>query len=217
MRRIAARPGPTSARARSRRTSRRPSRRSKIILLDANADVTSKGALFKKAWAELYPGMIDYRPNSKARRRRLARQDREARVRRREGRRAQRPAADEGGRGRGAVHHGEQALVRGRLAHVRVEGGARACTCWATRCRSRPLDAQVRHHGQRPRQGLRRRGRGRSLNGESPNPSPTLAQHLLQHGVGASIAIHVASVHKYDEKDRTMKAVPGRRRRLARR
>jgi NADH dehydrogenase FAD-containing subunit len=36
--------------------------KSKIIVLDANQDVVSKGALFKKAWAELYPGMIDYRP-----------------------------------------------------------------------------------------------------------------------------------------------------------
>jgi sulfite dehydrogenase len=40
--------------------------RSKVLLLDANPDVTSKGPLFKKAWAELYPGMIEYRGNSKA-------------------------------------------------------------------------------------------------------------------------------------------------------
>ena len=40
--------------------------RSKVILCDANPDVTSKGPLFKKAWAELYPGMIEYRGNSKA-------------------------------------------------------------------------------------------------------------------------------------------------------
>jgi NADPH-dependent 2,4-dienoyl-CoA reductase/sulfur reductase-like enzyme len=40
--------------------------RSKVIILDANQDVTSKPALFKKAWAELYPGMIEYRPQHKA-------------------------------------------------------------------------------------------------------------------------------------------------------
>src|SRR4051812_3211784 len=40
--------------------------RSKVILLDANADVTSKGPLFKRAWADLYQGLIEYRPNSKA-------------------------------------------------------------------------------------------------------------------------------------------------------
>lgn len=38
--------------------------RSKIIVLDANPDIVSKAALFKKSWAELYPGMIDYRANS---------------------------------------------------------------------------------------------------------------------------------------------------------
>jgi len=36
--------------------------RSKIIVLDANSDIVSKGSLFKKAWADLYPGMIEYRP-----------------------------------------------------------------------------------------------------------------------------------------------------------
>src|SRR6266581_430169 len=40
--------------------------RSKILLLDANPDVTSKGPLFKRAWEELYKGIIEYRPNQKA-------------------------------------------------------------------------------------------------------------------------------------------------------
>ncbi len=36
--------------------------RSKVLVLDANDDVTSKGPLFKKAWADRYAGIIDYRP-----------------------------------------------------------------------------------------------------------------------------------------------------------
>ena len=36
--------------------------RSKVIIFDANDDVTSKGALFKKAWAERYKGILEYRP-----------------------------------------------------------------------------------------------------------------------------------------------------------
>jgi sulfite dehydrogenase len=39
--------------------------RSKILLLDANPDVTSKGPLFKRAWEELYKGMIEYRGSAK--------------------------------------------------------------------------------------------------------------------------------------------------------
>ncbi len=40
--------------------------RSKLLIVDGNPDVTSKGPLFKKAWAELYPGMIEYRGQHKA-------------------------------------------------------------------------------------------------------------------------------------------------------
>ena len=35
--------------------------RSKVLILDANPDVTSKGALFKKVWAEQYKGIVEYR------------------------------------------------------------------------------------------------------------------------------------------------------------
>ena len=40
--------------------------RSKVLILDANPDVTSKGALFKKVWAEQYKGMVEYRSQHKA-------------------------------------------------------------------------------------------------------------------------------------------------------
>ena len=40
--------------------------KSKVLLLDANADVTSKGPLFKKVWAEQYKGILEYRPKHKA-------------------------------------------------------------------------------------------------------------------------------------------------------
>ena len=40
--------------------------RSKVLILDANPDVTSKGPLFKKVWAEQYPGIVEYRSQHKA-------------------------------------------------------------------------------------------------------------------------------------------------------
>ena len=40
--------------------------KSKVLILDANPDVTSKPALFKKVWAEQYPGMVEYRGQHKA-------------------------------------------------------------------------------------------------------------------------------------------------------
>ena len=39
--------------------------RSKVLILDENDDVTSKGALFKKAWAERYAGIVEYRGKHK--------------------------------------------------------------------------------------------------------------------------------------------------------
>jgi sulfide dehydrogenase [flavocytochrome c] flavoprotein chain len=38
--------------------------KAKVLILDANEDIVSKKGLFTKAWNELYPGMIEYRPNS---------------------------------------------------------------------------------------------------------------------------------------------------------
>jgi len=37
--------------------------KSKVLILDGNPDVTSKGPLFKKAWADVYKGVVEYRPN----------------------------------------------------------------------------------------------------------------------------------------------------------
>ena len=39
--------------------------RSKLIVLDANQKIVSKGKLFKSAWDDLYSDIIDYRPDSK--------------------------------------------------------------------------------------------------------------------------------------------------------
>jgi NADPH-dependent 2,4-dienoyl-CoA reductase/sulfur reductase-like enzyme len=36
--------------------------KSKVLILDANPDVTSKGPLFKKFWADHYQGIVEYRP-----------------------------------------------------------------------------------------------------------------------------------------------------------
>ena len=41
--------------------------RSKVVVLDANPVITSKRALFERAWRDLYPGMIDYVPGSEPR------------------------------------------------------------------------------------------------------------------------------------------------------
>ncbi len=45
---------------------RRAKPRAKVLVLDANPDVASKPALFKAAWKDYYAGILEYRPNSTA-------------------------------------------------------------------------------------------------------------------------------------------------------
>ncbi len=40
--------------------------KSKVLILDANPDVTSKAGLFKAVWNNQYKGLVEYRPNHKA-------------------------------------------------------------------------------------------------------------------------------------------------------
>ncbi len=40
--------------------------RAKVLVLDANPDITSKAPLFKAAWKDLYGGLIEYRGNTRA-------------------------------------------------------------------------------------------------------------------------------------------------------
>ena len=58
-------PGPYERACQVAHYFKRAKPRSKVLVLDANPDVTSKGPLFKRAWQELYPGIIEYHPNSK--------------------------------------------------------------------------------------------------------------------------------------------------------
>ena len=58
-------PGPYERACQVANYFKRAKPRSKVLVLDANPDVTSKGPLFKRAWEELYPGIIEYHANSK--------------------------------------------------------------------------------------------------------------------------------------------------------
>jgi NADPH-dependent 2,4-dienoyl-CoA reductase/sulfur reductase-like enzyme len=59
-------PGPYERACQVAHYFKRAKPRAKILVLDANPDITSKAALFRRAWEELYKGMIEYRPNARA-------------------------------------------------------------------------------------------------------------------------------------------------------
>ena len=180
--------------------------RSKVLLLDANADVTSKGPLFKKAWADLYKGIIEYRPNSKA-------TDVDVRGR------AVKLEFDDV---RADVLNVLPPMKAGTIATPFITANRRWCEVDWTTYESKAvklvhiLGDSLQIAPAMPKSGSMANGHGKVcaaavvalLNGQAANASPTLINTCYSM-VSDTQAIHVASVHKYDERDRTMKAVPG--------
>ena len=180
--------------------------RSKVLILDANADVTSKGPLFKKAWAELYQGIVEYRGNSRA--------------------------VDVDLRGgtvklefddvKGDVLNVVPPMKAGAIADRFITANNRWCGVdWLTFESQAAKGVHILGDATlsapvMPKSGHMANGHGKAcaaavvalLNGEAPNPAPTLTNTCYSF-VSESEVVHVASVHKYDTKDRTFKTVPG--------
>jgi NADPH-dependent 2,4-dienoyl-CoA reductase/sulfur reductase-like enzyme len=180
--------------------------RSKVLVLDANAEITSKGPLFRKAWSELYAGIIEYRPNNKA------------------------VDVDVPGRGvklefddvRADVLNVLPPMKAGAIAAPFITVNRRWCEVdWITYESKAAKGVHILGDSLQiapamPKSGSMANGHGKvcamavvaMLNGQPPNASPTLVNTCYSM-VSDRHAVHVASVHKYDEKERTMKAVPG--------
>jgi sulfide dehydrogenase [flavocytochrome c] flavoprotein chain len=180
--------------------------RSKVLVLDANGDVTSKGPLFKKAWSELYAGIIEYRPNSKA--------------------------VDVDVRGgavkleledvKGDVLNVLPPMKAANIAAPFITVNRRWCEVdWITYESKAAKGVHILGDSLQiapamPKSGSMANGHAKVcaeavvalLSNQAPNPSPTLINTCYSM-VSDKLAIHVTSVHKYDERDRTMKAVPG--------
>lgn len=180
--------------------------RSKVLVLDANADVTSKGPLFKRAWADLYPGLIEYRGNSKA-------IDVDWRAN---------AVKLEFGDVKADVLNVVPPQRAGAIAAPFITANRRWCEVdWVTFESKAAKGVHVLGDALQiapamPKSGSMANGHGKVaaaaivslMNGEAPNPSPTLINTCYSM-VSDKLAMHVTSVHKYDLTDRTFKAVPG--------
>jgi NADPH-dependent 2,4-dienoyl-CoA reductase/sulfur reductase-like enzyme len=180
--------------------------KSKLVILDANMDVTSKPGLFKKAWAEMYAGIIEYRPNSK-----VVDVDVKTMTARME--------VDDF---RADVLNVLPPMKAGRIADDFITANKRWCEInWLTyEAKNVPgvhlLGDALQIAPAMPKSGHMANAHGKAcaaavialLSGEQPNQSPTLTNTCYSF-VSPDKVIHVASVHKYDANDRTMKAVPG--------
>lgn len=180
--------------------------KSKVLILDANMDVTSKPGLFKKAWQEMYPGIITYRPNSK-----VIDVDIKTMTAKLE---VEDVKAD--------ILNILPPMKAGGIAAPFITVNKRWCEIdWLTyEAKSVPgvhlLGDALQIAPAMPKSGHMANGHGKAcaaavvalLAGEQPNASPTLSNTCYSF-VSADKVIHVASIHKYDTKDKTMKTVPG--------
>ena len=180
--------------------------KSKVLILDANMDVTSKPGLFKKAWADMYPGMVEYRGSSKL-------MDVDV---------ASNTAKLEFGDVKADVLNVLPPMKAGGIANAFITANKRWCEVnWLTyEAKNVPgvhlLGDALQIAPAMPKSGHMANAHGKAcaaavvalLNGEAPNASPTLTNTCYSF-VSADKVVHVASVHKYDEVAKTMKAVPG--------
>lgn len=180
--------------------------KSKVLVLDANADVTSKGPLFKKAWADLYKGIVEYRGNSKA-------VDVDVRAS---------TVKLELEDVKGNVLNVVPPMKAGAIADAFITANKRWCGVdWLTFESQAAKGVHILGDSTlsaplMPKSGHMANAQGKAcaaavvalLNGEAPNPAPSLTNTCYSF-VSATEVVHVASVHKYDTKDRTFKTVPG--------
>ncbi len=180
--------------------------KSKVLILDANMDIVSKPGLFKKAFAEMYPGIIEYRGSSK-----LVDVDVRSMT-----------AKLEFDDVKADVLNVLPPMKAGGIANPFITVNKRWCEInWLTyEAKNVPgvhlLGDALQIAPLMPKSGHMANAHGKAcaaavvalLSGEQPNPSPTLSNTCYSF-VSAEKVVHVASIHKYDEKDKTMKTVPG--------
>lgn len=180
--------------------------KSKVLILDANMDIVSKPGLFKKAFAEMYAGMIEYRSSSKL-------IDVDVRTM---------TAKLEFDDVKADVLNVLPPMKAGGIANPFITANKRWCEInWLTyEAKNNPgvhlLGDALQIAPLMPKSGHMANAHGKAcaaavvalLTGEQPNTSPTLTNTCYSF-VSADKVVHVASVHKYDEKDKTMKTVPG--------
>jgi len=183
--------------------------RSKVLILDANPDVTSKGPLFKKFWAENYAGILEYRGNHKA----IAVDGKNKTIKFET---AEDVKADvlnvlpNMSAGLIAMQSG-LANANGRWCNVNY------LTFESTAAKDiHVIGDSVLAAPLMPKSGHMANSHGKvvaaavvaQLSGMEVNPQPLLTNTCYSF-VNDKLVVHVASVHQYDHQDKTYKTVPG--------
>jgi len=202
-------PGPYERASQAAHYFKQAKPKSKVLIIDANADVTSKGPLFKKFWADNYKGMVEYIPQHK-----VAAVDARINTLKFE------------------VQNDIRADVLNVLPDMRagaiaVQAGLaniNARWCGINYLNFESTQAKDIHvvgdsimlAPLMPKSGHMANSHGKvaaaavvaELSGQPINPQPFLSNTCYSF-VNDKLVVHVASVHQYDAKDKTYKTVPG--------
>ena len=202
-------PGPYERASQAAHYFKQAKPKSKVLIIDANADVTSKGPLFKKFWADNYKGMVEYIPQHK-----VAAVDARTNTLKFE------------------VQNDIRADVLNVLPDMRagaiaVQAGlanVNARWCGINYLNFESTQAKDIHvvgdsimlAPLMPKSGHMANSHGKvaaaavvaELSGQPINPQPFLSNTCYSF-VNDKLVVHVASVHQYDAKDKTYKTVPG--------
>ena len=182
--------------------------RSRLVVLDANPQVTSKGPLFMRAWKELYDGIVDYRPNAS-----VAEVDVEGRT----------FVTEVGERVRGDVLNLIPPMRAADLARDAglVTANDRWCEVdWSTLESVRVPNVHVLGDATLSAPGMPKSGHMANQHGKAAaaaivellggrEPAPPTMVNTCYSFVDAEHVIHVASVHRFDPDKKTMVAIAG--------
>ena len=182
--------------------------KSKVIIMDANPDIQSKKALFMKAWADLYPGMVQYNPNMVVTELDL---------------KGKRLLTETGDAIKGDVLNVVPPHRAGDIAQKSGLVNVNNLWCgvdWVTMESLVHKNIHVLGDATFPAPGMPKSGHmanqhGKAaaaaivelMNGRTPD-APMMANTCYSF-VDDKNVVHVASVHSYDPKDKTMKPVAG--------
>lgn len=182
--------------------------RSKVLVLDANPDVTSKPALFKRAWQDLYPTIVEYRPNSK-----VVAVDANAMSVRTEFDTVKgdvvnvvppQRAADIAVKAGLITHNNRWCDVDWRTMESKAQKGIHVLGDATLSATGMPKSGHMANaHGKVCAAAL-----VELLNGREPNPNPVM-NNTCYSFVSDKEVIHVASVHQYDAGQNTIIPVKG--------
>jgi sulfide dehydrogenase [flavocytochrome c] flavoprotein subunit len=183
--------------------------KSKVLILDANQDVTSKGPLFKKFWADNYKGILEYVPQHK-----VVAVDAKTNTLKFE---IQNDIQAQVLNVLPAMRAGSIA-VQSKLANVNARWcGVNFQTFESTQAKDiHVIGDAIMIAPLMPKSGHMANSHGKvtaaaivaQLSDMAVNPAPFLTNTCYSF-VNDKLVVHVASVHQYDAKDKTYRTVPG--------